>query len=196
MYLNDGANERSVQLPEDIPSADPARVLGATCHLVSACSIIATSDGTARSGIAVTAVCPVTADPPRVLVCIAREAPAHALIIESGTLSINVLSDLQQGLAMRFAGMTEGRRGEDCFLEGEWGAGRLGAPILHGALASFDCRVSEVVPAGTQTIFICDVIGVMTSADCGPLIVFNQAYGTMAVQGEAARSFRARRAHD
>lgn len=193
MCLNGSAGGGRVQAIDTVPSANPASVLGAMIHLASACSIVASADGAERSGATVTAVCAVTADPPRLLVCIAREMPVHALIVDSGTLSINVLSEAQQGLARRFADKT----GDDnVFREDEWSTGRLGAPVLREALASFDCRVVEVIPAGTQTIFICDVVDVAVGAGQVPLIVFNRAFVAVAVCDQVEQSGGARRSDE
>jgi flavin reductase (NADH)/flavin reductase len=162
------------------PAANVADYVGAMRYLVAGCSIIASSDGVERSGLTATAVCSVTADPPRLLVCINRDVRAHAVIADSGTLSVNLLAKDQEELAKRFAGMVKDIRGEDRFLEGRWNSGRLGAPILAGALASFDCRVVEAVPASTHTIFICEVLEVTADGRIGPLAFFNRAFATLA----------------
>jgi len=75
--------------------------------------------------------------------------------------------------------MVKDVRGEARFLEGDWMAGKLGAPILSGALASFDCRVVEVVPASTHTIFICEVVDVASREGGTPLIFFNRNFATL-----------------
>lgn len=180
MCSSDIATEERTYAPEGIASAAPASFLGAMRYLAAGCSIVATSDGTERSGLTATAICSVTAEPPRLLVCINRDVGAHAVIVDSGTLSVNVLSEAQEGLAKRFAGMVKDVRGEDRFLEGNWITGRLGAPILEGSLASFDCRVVEAVPASTHTIFICEVLDVATDGDSAPLLFFNRAFATLA----------------
>lgn len=132
-------------------------------------------------GLTATAVCSVTADPPRLLVCINRDVRAHAGIVESGTLSVNVLTESQESLAKRFAGMVKDVRGDDRFLDGVWNEGVLGAPLLAGALANFDCRVVESVRASTHTIFICEVMNaeVASADEARPLIFFNRAFATL-----------------
>lgn len=167
-------------LADGIRGVEPAAYLGAMRYFAAGCAIIASSDGSERSGLTATAVCSVTADPPRLLVCVNRDVRAHAVIVDSGTLSVNVLSEAQEGLARRFAGMVKDVRGEDRFLEGRWITGRLGAPVLAGSLASFDCRVVEAVPASTHTLFICEVVDVAADGDAAPLLFFNRAFATLA----------------
>ena len=180
MYASNVITEDRAGLADEIPSVEPARFLGAMRYFAAGCSIIATSDGMERSGLTATAVCSVTAEPPRLLVCINREVRAHAVIVESGTLSVNMLSEAQEGLAKRFAGMLKDVRGEERFLEGNWVEGRLGAPVLSGALASFDCRVVEAIPASTHTIFICEVVDVASDSDATPLLFLNRAFASLA----------------
>lgn len=175
--------EDCVSLVDEVPSVEPAAYLGAMRYFAAGCSIIASSDGSERSGLTATAVCSVTADPPRLLVCINRDVRAHAVIVDSGTLSVNVLSAAQEPLAKRFAGMLKDVRGEERFDEGNWRAGRLGAPVLDGSLASFDCRVVEAVPASSHTIFICEVIDVAANGDVAPLLFFNRNFATLAQSG-------------
>jgi flavin reductase (NADH)/flavin reductase len=175
--------EDFTSLVDEIPSVEPAAYLNAMRYFAAGCSIIASSDGVERSGLTATAVCSVTADPPRLLVCINRDVRAHAVIVDSGTLSVNVLSVAQEQLAKRFAGMVKDVCGEDRFLEGQWKSGRLGAPVLEGSLASFDCRVVEAVPASTHTIFICEVVDVATQGDAAPLMFFNRNFATLAQPG-------------
>ncbi|HTY03326.1 MAG TPA: flavin reductase family protein [Rhodocyclaceae bacterium] len=165
----------------ELPTASSAAFVGAMRYLAAGCSLVATAEGNERLGLTATAVCSVTADPPSLLVCVNRDGRAHAAISRSGTLSVNVLSEAQESLARRFAGMVKDVRGEDRFLEGVWTEGNLGAPLLTGALASFDCRVVETVRASTHTIFICEVMGVEAASDpeSGPLIFFNRAFATL-----------------
>jgi len=168
-------------MPVDgIPAVSPADYLGAMRYLAAGCSIIASSDGVERAGLTATAICSLTADPPRLLVCVNRDVRAHEVIVDSGTLSVNVLAESQVEMARRFAGMVKDVRGEDRFLGGAWLTGRLGAPILDGALASFDCRVIEAIPASTHTIFICEVLAVVADGNAAPLLFFNRAFATLA----------------
>lgn len=175
--------EDRTPLAREIPSVEPAAYLGAMRYFTAGCSIIASSDGSERSGLTATAVCSVTADPPRLLVCINRDVRAHAVIVDSGTLSVNVLSEAQEQLARRFAGMLKDVRGEDRFGEGNWREGQLGAPVLEGSLASFDCRVVEALSASTHTIFICEVVDVAADGDAAPLLFFNRSFATLAQPG-------------
>lgn len=149
---------------------DGMRLLGA------ACSVITSRNGEERAGLTATAVVSVCADPPRLAICINRDVRAHLVISESGTVAINVLSAEQEDLAKRFAGMVKDVFGEARFEGGRWYDGAMGAPLLDGALASFDCKVVDAMPVSTHTLFLCEVIGVRTREADDALIYFNRNF--------------------
>lgn len=146
-------------------------------RLAGACTILTTADAGADrgswAGLAATAVCSVSADPPRLLVCVNRRVRAHEVIARTGALGVNVLRGDQQPLARRFAGCGACAPDEK-FLEGDWRPGLTGAPLLADALVGFDCRVAETVPSSTHDIFICDVLAVRLGEEIqDPLLYFN-----------------------
>ncbi|MEH6758395.1 MAG: flavin reductase family protein [Parasphingorhabdus sp.] len=147
-------------------------------RLAGACTIITSiAPGQGRegwAGLTATAVTSVTADPPKILVCINRSVWAHRMITRSRVLGVNVLADDCLHLANRFAG---GCKPEERFEEGVWLTSTSGAPLLADALVSLDCIVSEHVEASTHDIFICDVLGMIQRERKGnPLIYFDGAY--------------------
>jgi flavin reductase (DIM6/NTAB) family NADH-FMN oxidoreductase RutF len=146
-------------------------------HLAGGVAIIATDHDGHRAGLAATAVCSVSADPPTILVCINAQGRAHEPIHASGRFSVNLLAREQEALARRFSGET-GIRGEDRFLEGAWTSLVTGAPVLEGALASLDCRVSEVVRMATHSVFFGSVVAVTSRPGAQPLIYSHGTYGT------------------
>lgn len=147
------------------------RLAGATTIITSA----APDSGRAGwVGMVATAVASVTAEPPRLLVCVNRSTFAHGVIAGSGVLGINVLGRDELAAATRFAG---GVPPQERFAAGDWQAAPGGAPLLATALAAFDCKVAECVAASTHDIFICDVLDVQIRPLGGdPLIYFDGAF--------------------
>lgn len=160
------------------------RFLAGMRQFAAGCTIIAACHGGARAGLTATAMCSVTADPPRLLVCVNQKVRAHALITAAEALSVNVLARSQEALAKRFAGMVDGVAGDDRFQGAEWVERVTGAPLLGDALAAFDCRVVETVAAGTHTVFLCQVVDVLINADqpagSGPLVYFDGRFAALA----------------
>jgi flavin reductase (DIM6/NTAB) family NADH-FMN oxidoreductase RutF len=122
-------------------------------HLAGGVTIIATEHEGCRTGMAATAVCSVSANPPTILICINAGASAHEPIRESGRFSVNLLASGEDDIARRFSGET-GVRGEERFAVGRWASLVTGAPILDSALAGLDCRVTEVVRMATHSVVL------------------------------------------
>lgn len=151
-------------------------------HLAGGVVIVATEHQGRRAGLAATAVCSVSADPPTILVCINEGASAHEPILRSGCFSVNLLASRQGDIARRFSGEM-GVKGEDRFAIGTWTPRETGAPILEDALASFDCRVAEVVQMSTHSVFFGAVVGIANQAAARPLIYSHGTYGTFSPEG-------------
>ncbi|WP_185266088.1 flavin reductase family protein [Halopseudomonas xiamenensis] len=165
---------------EHLPVATPD-FCKAMRNLAGHCVVIASGDDQQRAGLTATAVCSITAEPPRLLVCVNRNVYAHGVITASRHLSVNVLGCRQESIARRFAGMVDGVAGEQRFDDGAWVPGISQVPVLSDALVSFECRVVEAVPASTHDMFLCEVIqvtGQMSEED--PLIYFNGRFAALA----------------
>jgi len=142
-----------------------------------ACTIITSGHRGDRAGLTATAVCSVSAEPPRMLVCVNRNVRAYEVIVASRRLGVNVLDVQHEGLAKRFAGMVQGVVGSDRFLEGDWADSANGVPVLRDALVSFEGRVIEETISGTHSIFLCEVTDVSTSdSDTTALVYFNRHF--------------------
>ncbi len=151
-------------------------------HLAGGVAIIATEHDGRRAGLSATAVCSVSADPPTLLVCINSGASAHEPIRASGRFSVNLLASGQDSIARCFSGET-GLKGEERFTVGEWSPLVTGAPVLDGALVSFDCHVTEVVRMATHSVFFGAVAGIASRSTTRPLIYAHGTYGTFSPDG-------------
>lgn len=172
--------------PDDAPVTS-ARFCQGMRNLAGACVVITSSDAGQRAGLTATALCSISADPPRLLVCVNRTVFAHRLISNSGVLCINALQAGQEQIARRFAGMVEGVAGEERFAVGAWTVGAHGVPLLAEALVAFECRVVETIAASSHDLFIAEVIGVTgTLSQDDPLIYFDGRFSALAgVPGRA-----------
>lgn len=150
----------------------------AMSRLGAAVSVV-TSDGQAGlCGTTVTAVSSVTDTPATLLVCVNRQAWANRVIRENGTLCVNVLSGEDVATANLFAGMT-GVAMPDRFAGLDHHRLATGAPVLAGALAAFDCRVQEVIEAGTHSIILAQVEDIEIGPGDAALIYFQRRYATL-----------------
>ncbi len=145
----------------------------AMARLTGAVNII-TSDGEAGlAGFTASAVCSVTDEPPMLLVCVNLSSRQDNLLNSNGVLCVNTLAAGQEGVAQAFS--TSGAEMQHRFAAAAWSRLTTGAPVLDGALASFDCRIAERWERGTHAVLICEVLA--TRRGHGePLVYFDRAY--------------------
>lgn len=129
-------------------------------------------------GVTATAVCSLTVDPPSVVACINRDTWVGQFAPESGNFCVNVLTRDQQAIAETFAGRTH-LAAADRFEVGDWSDSRTGAPVLGGAIASFDCELEQAVDFATHVILIGRVLkSVSNDAQGEPLVYVGGVFTT------------------
>jgi flavin reductase len=148
----------------------------AMARLGAAVNVVTTDGPAGRGGCTASAVCSVTDDPPTLLVCLNRGSDMHGLVKINGVLCVNTLAAGQAALSPLFAGTT-GMRVTERFTDGQWHALETGAPVLEGAVVSFDCVVSQETEVGTHSVFFCAVAAIrLGSAHEEALIYFRRRY--------------------
>lgn len=141
--------------------------LGAAVHVV-------TSHGPAgETGFTATAVCSVTDTPPTLVVCLNRNASAYAAVVENGVLCVNTLASSQQAVSQVFGGKTSMA---ERFASGEWTTLQTGSPVLHGAIANFDCRIVQTLQVGTHDLLICQAVAILCEQDSPGLLYVDRSY--------------------
>jgi flavin reductase len=146
----------------------------AMAQLGAAVNVITTDDAAGRSGMTANAVCSVTDDPPMLAVCINRSSRSNRFFKENSVLCVNTVSSSQTEIASVFSGAT-GCSPEQRFANGNWTRLATGAPVLQGALASFDGRIADVIEKGTHTVFFIEVEAVRHSENAR-LIYFRRNF--------------------
>ncbi|MDE1167832.1 MAG: pyrimidine utilization flavin reductase protein F [Pseudomonas sp.] len=145
----------------------------AMAGLAAAVNII-TSDGPhGRVGFTATAVCSVTDDPPTLLVCLNRSASVHPVLTANAVLCVNTLAGDQRELSNLFGGKTPMA---ERFAAGAWRTGDNGAPLLEGAAAGFECRISRTVDVGTHDVLFCEVLALKRDDQASALVYFDRNY--------------------
>ncbi|APW42105.1 flavin reductase family protein [Rhodoferax saidenbachensis] len=103
--------------------------------------------------------------PPLVLWSLARSAGSMAAFSTGSHYAINILSADQQDLAKQFAA-----RGDDRFAGVQFTPGAGGAPLLHGAAATFECFNRSRYEEGDHVIFVGEVERCAARAGASPLL--------------------------
>ncbi len=146
-------------------------------------TLVTVADGRDDVGATVSAFCPVSEDPPLVLVALmsgSYPAELFGRAEEPVTrFAVTLLSAGQRMLAGRFA--VSGRPGARLML-GDTPHHRgpaSGALIVAGGLAAFECTAERVIPAGDHLLVIARVYNVAYLNEPGePLIRFRHRYLT------------------
>lgn len=146
---------RSVE-PSTAPAVGEAAFKSAMRQVASAVSIVTSKAGDRIDGLAATNVCTVSADPPMLLVCVRQGVAAEPLIAEAGAFAVSFLTEEQHRIARLFS-IARGPAAR--FADGRWLGGVTGAPMLEGALASFDCVVEDRFTSGGNSIYLGRVVG-------------------------------------
>ncbi|MFT8775355.1 MAG: flavin reductase [Gluconacetobacter liquefaciens] len=146
--------------------------------LAGAVTIVTTDGENGRHGFTATAVCSVSDTPPTLLVCINRTTSAHPHVLDHGVLAVNVLGGAQQTLSSAFG--SRSKTMDERFEGARWRQGVTGAPLLEGALATFECRVERVVEAGTHTVVFAQVLDVhLAGEQTDGLVWFARRYAVV-----------------
>lgn len=146
----------------------------AMASMASAVCVITTNGKAGRCGITATAVCSITDTPPTIMVCINRNSEMNTIFKENSHLCVNVLSADHVEVAKHFAGMTNVEM-NDRFTLNDWQDELYNLPILKGALANLQGKISELSEMGTHTVFFVEVETVNVNQGSG-LTYFNRNF--------------------
>ena len=156
-------------------------VAGALASWAGAVVLVTVADGRDDVGATVSAFCPVSADPPLVLISLlAGSYPAELFGREEEPVTrfaVTLLAAGQRMLAGRFA--AEGRPGVRLLLEDvpHRRGPDSGALIADGGLAALECAAEQRIEAGDHLLVIARVTGVPYVGDSGePLVRFDGRY--------------------
>jgi flavin reductase (DIM6/NTAB) family NADH-FMN oxidoreductase RutF len=160
--------------------ASPLQLTEALASFASGVTLVMIADGRDDIGTTVSAFCPLSLDPPLVLVALlAGSYPAEVLGRPDGPggFAVTLLAAHQRVLAGRFA--AAGRPGARLLLDDvpHTRGGHCGALIPAGGLAALDCATETLIPAGDHVMVIGQVLAVPYASDSGdPLIRFRGRY--------------------
>jgi flavin reductase (DIM6/NTAB) family NADH-FMN oxidoreductase RutF len=141
-------------------------------------TVVTTAGPTGYHGVTVTAFCPLSLDPPLVLVCIDRQQQSHRLLETAAGWVVNLLSRDQEFLAEQFAGRAP--LADSRFSRLPHHLGPLGIPRLDGCLAWIDCRPWARYEGGDHSIFVGQVVALDLGPANDPLMYFERQYCELA----------------
>ena len=160
------------------PAAELAAALSAWAAGIT---LVTLSDGRDDVGTIVSAFCPVSLDPPLVLVSLQADSYLAEVFgrpsLPAQAFAVTLLGSGQRMLAGRFS--AAGRPGARLMLgDVPHRRGQASSALIpDGALAAIECTVARRVPAGDHLLVIAGVTGVAYVAESGtPLVRFRGRY--------------------
>ena len=159
-------------------TADPSSVKRALRSLAGGVSVITAGQGDDRTGATVTSASGLSMDPPTMIVNINKGSSSWPVIRRFGHFCVNILSDDQQAIADRFAGVG-GIKGTARYEGADWTSLISGAPVLPSALAAIDCEVEEIIERHSHAIILGRALAVLSGTG-EALIYHNGGYGSIA----------------
>ncbi|HEX7068523.1 MAG TPA: flavin reductase family protein [Candidatus Limnocylindria bacterium] len=144
-------------------------------HFATGVTVVAARHGPLLAGMTANAIATISIDPPILMASIARKAETHGAIIGSHAFAVSVLAEDQRELADCFAQPTTAAK-LTRFCDAAWHEAETGSPILEGALAYFDCRLTERHDGGDHTIFLGEIVAAGYREDAAPLLWYGSAY--------------------
>lgn len=155
-------------------STDPAHFKNALGRFASGVTVITTHDVDGRDhGMTLSAFSSLSLDPPLVLVCIGDAASIAGTMANAGFFAVNILAADQEPLSRRFSA-----KDEDRFENIAMTRGANGLPLLDGALAHVQCRITARHPGGDHTIVVGEVIET-ASREGDPLLYVRGGYARL-----------------
>lgn len=139
-------------------SLTPSDFRTTMAHFATGVTVVTTTLDHTSFGLTVNAFCSVSLSPPLILVSLDLGSQTYAAIRQSGVFAVNILTQEQEALAVRFARKDVASKTFDdlAIRVGE----TTGVPLFTDALASIECRVAHEYPGGDHTLVLGEVVSV------------------------------------
>jgi flavin reductase (DIM6/NTAB) family NADH-FMN oxidoreductase RutF len=173
------SRSRMGDLPVEGIPADASAMRAARRRWSSGVAILTTAqpgdEGLRLRGATISGFLPLSLDPPLIAVAVEANGTMARLIQETGICAVSVLDRAHGFEADRFAGLAPVPNAR--FDGIPHSIAETGSPVLTGALAWFDCRLTQAIPTGDHLLLICDVVRIGLGADTDdPLLNYEGAY--------------------
>lgn len=132
-------------------------------RLARGVAVVTTTASGQDHALTANTVTSVSLDPVLLLVCVETDARFHDAVLESRVFGVSLLAADQRKLAAWFS--TPGRPLPGQMDRAPHTRGGSGVPLLDGALATLECSVRDVHPAGDHSIIVAAVHAAVLSGD-------------------------------
>ncbi|MBY4108330.1 flavin reductase [Rhodococcus fascians] len=156
------------------PKVDSAAFRSAMAGFASGVTVVTTIEDGVPLGATVSAFTSLSMDPPMLLVCLNRTSETGQAIERVGEFTVNVLSEPQSDIAVRFASRSSSKF-DDVALK----SSATQHPVFAESLVAVRCEVAETTYGGTHRIFVAHAVDVELGPG-EPLVYFRGGFGRFA----------------
>ena len=157
----------------DIDSRELRNALGR--FATGICIISTVTDSGRPLGLTANSFASVSLDPPLVLWSLQNNSDVFAEFSTPQFFAINVLAKEHHGHSGRYA-----KKGDHLLDPEHFTPGKFGAPIVHGALVSFECELHATHDGGDHLIIVGRVRDMQRREDGEPLLFYCGNYHHLA----------------
>ena len=140
----------------------------------SSVTVVTTLGDAGPHGLTVSAFNSVSAQPPRILICLGNDTDSKPILEKAGVFAVNLLGRDGAGLGSRFAGIISDL--DDPFEGLTCTTASTGSPILPNCPVYLDCRVDALHPCGDHVIVIGAVETVGMGPEVEPILYYDRAW--------------------
>jgi flavin reductase (DIM6/NTAB) family NADH-FMN oxidoreductase RutF len=180
---------------------DPSELRSAMRLFATGVAVVTTWDGDTARGTTVNSFTSLSLRPALVMVAFERGRRIVGPLTRSGRYAVNVLGEDCSDLSDCFAGgpspvrESEAEAAEEVEMCGiSWRPGRTGLPILDSSIASLECTIEQIVPAGDHDMYIGRVVAATArEGEPLPLLYYTGRYlriehaSVVDIEGKAER---------
>ena len=153
---------------------DPEQLRQSMRSWTSGVTIVTASHAGEQHGMTVSSFTSIALEPPLIMVSLQTDSRTHRLVSQSNAFGVTILAEDQQEVSDRFAGRIPDAENRLTGVETETLV--TGVPLIKGGLAYLDCRVSQTIEAGTNTLFLAEVVAARGNGEGQPLVYHDQKY--------------------
>lgn len=155
---------------------DPDRLRRVVGHFATGVTVVTTYDGDRPWGTTVNSFSSVSLRPPLVMIAFDRGRRIMPALRATARYAVNILGEDQQSLSDCFSGAPV-KPDRDGFCGAAWHPGATGLPILDASIASLECTIVDIHPAGDHDLLIARVDAVGNEAQHPlPLLYYRGRY--------------------
>ena len=135
--------------------------------------VVTSKEGRLDHAMTVNAFTSVSLEPLLILVCVEKEARFHDAVLDAGVWGVSVLNEAQRPVADWLANRGRPLIGQLDRVPHHHGP-ETGVALLDEAVATLECRTTDVHPAGDHSIVVGEVVAAALPAEAASTLVYHR----------------------